>query len=117
MLGSPFLHVRFNAPDARILPETSPSRDAFDRLASDSARANSPHLSSPFARPGPSRPGKRRALYDYSRRLAADPRVTRVESFVDVDPRLTLKQYQLLYARPAVRQTVSWLNACRNDEG
>ena len=31
-LGTPFLHVRFNAPDARILPEDAPSRDAFDRL-------------------------------------------------------------------------------------
>ena len=39
-------------------------------------------------------------LYDYSRRLAADPRVTRVESMVDVDPRLTLEQYQLLYSAP-----------------
>ena len=37
-------------------------------------------------------------LYDYSRRLEADPRVTRVVSLVDVDPRLTLAQYQLLYA-------------------
>ena len=27
LLGTPFLHVRFNAPDARILPETAPSRD------------------------------------------------------------------------------------------
>src|SRR6185436_11527475 len=32
-LGTPFLHVRFNAPDARILPENAPSRDPFDRLA------------------------------------------------------------------------------------
>ena len=38
--------------------------------------------------------------YDYSRRLAADPRVTRVDSLVDVDPRLTLDQYQLLYGDP-----------------
>src|SRR5580765_4050300 len=32
ILGPPFLHVRFNAPDARILREEAPSRDAFDRL-------------------------------------------------------------------------------------
>jgi uncharacterized membrane protein YdfJ with MMPL/SSD domain len=24
LLGTPFLHVRFNAPDARILPEDAP---------------------------------------------------------------------------------------------
>ncbi len=32
LLGSPFLHVRFNAPDASILPPGVPSRAAFDRL-------------------------------------------------------------------------------------
>ncbi len=40
------------------------------------------------------------ALYDYSRRLAADPAVSRVEGIVDVDPRLRLDQYQLLYSAP-----------------
>ena len=32
LLGSPFLHVRFNSPDASILPASVPSRAAFDRL-------------------------------------------------------------------------------------
>ncbi|TMQ04140.1 MAG: hypothetical protein E6J90_52205, partial [Deltaproteobacteria bacterium] len=40
------------------------------------------------------------ALYDYSRRLAADPRIRRIDSLVDVDPRLRKEQYQLLYADP-----------------
>src|SRR6266404_5433757 len=31
VLGSPFLHVRFNAPDSTILPPSVPSRAAFDR--------------------------------------------------------------------------------------
>ena len=56
---------------------------------------------------GPDRPGPRRArenlaaLYAWSRRLAEDPRISRVASLVDVDPRLTLEQYQLLYGSPA----------------
>src|SRR3954462_8181279 len=29
ILGTPFLHVQFNAPDSRILPESVPSRQAF----------------------------------------------------------------------------------------
>ena len=33
VLGSPFLHVRFNAPDSTILPASVPSRAGFDRLA------------------------------------------------------------------------------------
>jgi putative drug exporter of the RND superfamily len=46
------------------------------------------------------KPDNLAALYDYSRRLAADPRVSRVESLVDLDPRLTLDQYGLLYRAP-----------------
>jgi RND superfamily putative drug exporter len=98
LLGTPFLHVRFNAPDARILPESVPSRQSFDRLAETFG-------------PGPFAPivlairtsgaatdmANLAALMDYSRRLAADPRIERVDSLVDVDPRLTLEQYALLY--------------------
>jgi RND superfamily putative drug exporter len=98
LLGTPFLHVRFNAPDARILPEAAPSRAAFDRLAAEFG-------------PGPFAPivlairttgyataaGNLDLLFDYSRRLEADPRIQRVDSLVDVDPRMTLGQYQLLY--------------------
>jgi RND superfamily putative drug exporter len=98
ILGTPFLHVTFNAPDSRILPETAPSRDAFDLLTREFG-------------PGPFAPivlairtqgdaidaSNLAALYDYSRRLAADPRIERVDSLVDVDPRMSLAQYQLLY--------------------
>ena len=41
------------------------------------------------------------ALYAWSRTLAEDPRISRVTSYVDVDPRLTLDQYQLLYGSPS----------------
>jgi len=101
LLGSPFLHVQFNAPDSTILPETVPSRQWFDRLEqafgpgpfapivlairTDGAATSSANVA---------------ALYDYSRRLAADPRIARVDGMVDVDARLTLSQYQLLYASP-----------------
>ena len=66
-----------------------------------SARASSRRSCSPSGRPGrrPS-PANLAALYDYSRRLAADPRISRVDSLVDVDPRLTLAQYHA-----AVRRT------------
>jgi RND superfamily putative drug exporter len=103
LLGTPFLHVRFNAPDSRILPETVPSREAFDRLTADFG----PGPFAPIAlairtidgTPATS-PSTIAALFDYSRRLAADPRIVRVDGLVDVDPRLTLAQYQLLYASP-----------------
>ena len=101
LLGSPFLHVRFNAPDSTILPASVPSRAAFDRLADAFGEGDFAPLTLAIRTDGPATSADNlAALYDYSRRLAADPRVTRVESLVDVDPRLLLDQYQLLYADP-----------------
>ena len=101
LLGSPFLHVRFNAPDSTILPASVPSRAAFDRLAATFGEGEFAPLTlairTTARRPTPANVA---ALYDYSRRLAADPRITRVDGLVDVDPRLRLDQYQLLYSDP-----------------
>ena len=101
ILGAPFLHVRFNAPDSSVLPAGVPSRQAFDRLQAEFGEGEFAPLALAVRTTGPATdPANLAALYDYSRRLAADPRVTRVDSLVDVDARLTLPQYQLLYADP-----------------
>jgi RND superfamily putative drug exporter len=101
LLGSPFLHVRFNAPDATILPPEVPSRAAFDRLQADFGAGEFAPLVIAIRTDGPATsPANLAALYDYSRRLEADPRITRVDSLVDVDPRMTLAQYTLLYGDP-----------------
>jgi RND superfamily putative drug exporter len=101
LLGSPFLHVRFNAPDSTILPASVPSRAAFDRLAATFGEGEFAPLTLAIRTDGPATSKENlAALYDYSRRLAADPRISRVEGLVDVDPRLGLDQYQLLYGDP-----------------
>ena len=101
LLGSPFLHVRFNAPDASILPPEVPSRAAFDRLRAEFGEGEfAPIVLAIRTEGAATTPANLAALYDYSRRLAADPRVSRVDSLVDVDPRLTLAQYPLLYGDP-----------------
>ena len=98
LLGTPFLHVRFNAPDARILPESAPSRDAFDLLTREFGPGPFAPIVLAIRTPGDAiEPANLAALYDYSRRLAADPRIDRVDSLVDVDPRIVLSQYALLY--------------------
>jgi RND superfamily putative drug exporter len=98
ILGAPFLHVRFNAPDARILPETVPSRAAFDRLVTEFGPGPFAQIVVAIRTDGPAlEPANLVALYYYSRRLAADPRIERVDSLVDLDPRLTVEQYTLLY--------------------
>ena len=101
LLGWPFLHVRFNAPDSSILPAFVPSRAAFDRLRSEFGEGEFAPLVLAIRTDGNATAAANlAALYDYSRRLEADPRVTRVEGLVDVDPRLTLDQYTLLYGDP-----------------
>jgi RND superfamily putative drug exporter len=101
VLGSPFLHVRFNAPDASILPPSVPSRAAFDRLQAEFGEGEFAPIVVAVRTQGPATAAANvAALHDWSRRLAADPRIARVDSLVDVDPRMTLGQYTLLYADP-----------------
>jgi RND superfamily putative drug exporter len=101
ILGLPFLQVRFNAPDASILPPSVPSREAYDVLVREFGEGEFAPLVVAIRTAGDATsPDNLSRLYDYSRRLAADPRVSRVAGLVDVDPRLTLPQYQLLYASP-----------------
>jgi RND superfamily putative drug exporter len=101
LLGSPFLHVRFNSPDSTILPASVPSRTAFDRLATAFGEGEFAPIALAIRTRGPAAsPDNIAGLYDYSRRLEADPRVRRIDSLVDVDPRLRKEQYQLLYADP-----------------
>ena len=101
ILGVPFLHVRFNAPDSTILPPSVPSREAYDILGREFGEGAFAPLALAIRTTGDATtPDNLAKLYDYSRRLEADPRVTRVVGLVDVDPRITLPQYQLLYASP-----------------
>jgi RND superfamily putative drug exporter len=101
VLGSPFLHVRFNAPDSSVLPPDVPSRAAFDRLQREFGEGEFAPLTLAVRTSGAATdPDNLARLHEYTGRLAADPRVARIESLVDVDPRLTLEQYQLLYGDP-----------------
>ncbi len=101
VLGSPFLHVRFNAPDSSVLPDDVPSRLAFDRLQREFGEGEFAPITIAVRTDGPATtPATLAGLFDYSRRLAADPRIRRVDSLVDIDPRLTLAQYQLMYGDP-----------------
>ncbi len=101
LLGTPFLHVHFDAPDASILPPTVPSRAAYDLLVENFGEGDFAPITLAITTPGPVTSAQNvGALYDYSRRIAADPRVTRVEGLVNVDPRLSRAQYQLLLGAP-----------------
>jgi RND superfamily putative drug exporter len=101
LLGAPFLHARFNAPDASILPPDVPSRASFDLLRREFGEGEFAPIALAIRTDGPATSSENlAALYDYSRRIGADPRVSRLTGIVDVDPRLSLEQYQLLYGDP-----------------
>jgi putative drug exporter of the RND superfamily len=100
-LGTPFLGVRFSAPDASILPADVPSRAAYDLLATRfNANETTPILLAVQTKGNVLTPNNIRALYFYVLRIEADPRVARVDSIVSADPRYTLDQYELLYTHP-----------------
>jgi len=100
-LGIPFLGVRFSAPDASILPTSVPSRAAFDLLKQRFNYADSnPILLAVQMQGNILAPGNIPKLYNYVRRIEADPRVARVDSIVSADPRITLAQYEAYYAHP-----------------
>src|SRR3954452_24824548 len=70
VLGSPFLHVRFNAPDSTILPPTVPSRAAFDRLPAPFGEGEFAPIVLAIRTDGPATSTSNIAkLVDYSRRL------------------------------------------------
>jgi RND superfamily putative drug exporter len=102
-LGVPFLQVRLGAPDASILPQSVPSRAAYDLLQTRfDANETEPIILAVQTADGssiltPQSLGRLNALVA---RLQADSRVRRVDSIVSLDPRLTLAQYVLYYSNP-----------------
>lgn len=101
VLGLPFLGVRFSSPDASILPKDVPSRQAYDLLATRfNAQETTPIVLAIQTRGNVMTQANIQYLYNYVRRIEADPRVARVDSIVSADPRMSLDQYELLYRHP-----------------
>jgi RND superfamily putative drug exporter len=93
-LGSPFMRANISSPDATILPRSLPSRQAFDTLVTEFG----PGVISPFfvvlEAPGEIfQEDHLETIYDLTTRIAADPRVTRVQSITAV----TLPKGQSLF--------------------
>ena len=98
VLGLPFLHVRLNAPDARVLTPDSPSRLAYEFLRDEFGEGHQTPLFLVSRFPeGALAPEAVAAQHALTRALEADPRVARVGGITAIDPRITLEQYQLLY--------------------
>jgi uncharacterized membrane protein YdfJ with MMPL/SSD domain len=103
IVGLPFLHINFTVLDPRSLPASHESREVHDVMADVFppnetqpiqlvVRSSSPALDSISLA----------ALYDYTRQVAKLDGVRRVDSLVNLDPRLDKEGYIRLYS-PAGR--------------
>ena len=123
LLGAPFLHVRFNAPDATILPPEIASRAAFDTPSGGSSeRAGSRPLSLAIRTTGQATSAAN--VVACSTTTRAGSRRTRESSASTelsmLTPACRAKQYQLiLSARPADPPTdtrpTRWPRTTRGD--
>lgn len=99
-LGYPFLNVKLNNSDAKILPPWVESRkllDEFDKNFDDNELTP---INLVFTAKNKSILSKANisALYDYAHKLKNDSRVSRVASIVTIKSDLTKAQYQQLYS-------------------
>ena len=102
-LGLPFLNVNLSSPDATILPLRVESRQGFEVLRQEFGDGEiSPIVVALETEEGPTSRENLQALWDFTRYFAADERVTRIDSLVTLDPRLSLEQYELLYSTASI---------------
>ncbi len=98
LLGLPFLGVRLSSPDPSILPPGLESREAFDQLSTEFEPGSlAPILVVLRSQEEVTSPENLRAMHALSAELRKQPGVVRVDSIVDLDLRMTLEQYELIY--------------------
>ena len=102
LLGLPFLGVKLGSPWASILPEDAESRQGWELVSQRFGPGElSPIILVSTSETGALSAENVGAQYDFAQRLAADPRVARVDSIVSVDPAVTREQYQEIYSSPS----------------
>lgn len=105
LIGAPFLRLQMATTDITALPPSAEARQGAAALAQAFPAQAATHILVSVEFPGePFTPERAAALYDASRRWAALPGVSGVESIVDLDPRLGRADYlQLAGSSPAFR--------------
>jgi putative drug exporter of the RND superfamily len=100
LAGVPFLHLRFESSDLKLLPAQTEARRAQQVLVSEFPEQGYSHIEVVVRFPGqdPLSSENVGALYDLSRSIAAQPGVLRVDGVVDVQAGLDRAAYQSLYA-------------------
>jgi RND superfamily putative drug exporter len=102
VLGLPFRHIHLGTPDIATLPPTAESRRGQELLAREfpQLEPNSIVVVLHYPDAAGLTPQRVDELYTLSRWLGGRRGVTRVDSVVDLDPRITREQYQQMAATP-----------------
>lgn len=108
LLGSPFLYAQFSTPDERSLPADKSARIVVEHLKQNFANAGHSSFEIAVITSGDALSSDNLALLDtYVQKLKALPDVQTITSLVTLDPRLTLSDYQKLYANPAANPQIA----------
>jgi len=102
VLGLPFRHIHLGTPDITTLPDDAESRRGEELLGREFPQLSPTSIVVVVSYPDATglTPARVDELYTLSRWLARQPGVTRVESVVDLDPRITLDQYKMMATAP-----------------
>jgi len=102
VLGLPFRHIHLGTPDITTLPERAESRRGQELLAREFPQLEPNSIVVVLRYPDRAglTPARVDELYALSRWLARQPGVARVDSVVDLDPRMSREQYKQMAAAP-----------------
>ncbi|HEY9602798.1 MAG TPA: MMPL family transporter [Allocoleopsis sp.] len=106
ILASPFLAARFGVGDVNILPRDVPGREGVEVLEQAFGPGETAPILLAVSTKNPTEPILANhhiaTLYNLVDKLKADPRVAGVSSLFNIDPKLSLENYQQLYSHPAL---------------
>lgn len=108
LLGTPFLNASFSVPDERSLPVGASARILQQQLKQNFDGQGVAEIDIAVTTPGDALSASNLAALDsYVARLKAVAGVTSVTSLTSLDPRLTLQEYQQLYAHPDLNAQIT----------
>jgi len=97
----PVAGLQLSGTSYAAIPEDIPARQGYEILREGfGAGEVAPIMVAVTTRGAILDPDEVGALYDFTREVARNEEVSRVESIVNLDPAITREQYQLMYASP-----------------
>jgi len=107
-LGSPFLRAKFSTADEGMLPPDASSAIVLSHLKHDFTNQNDTEIDIVVRTRGDATTASNLSLLaTYTQRIQKLTNIASITSLVNVDPRLTLAEYQQIYAHPAENPQVS----------